>query len=94
MFRPELIDGSDSTYLDSSWAAFDQLATLTAQAQASGWFSSVPTAQLTGVLWAGVHGIAALWVQGSLPIATGVGAFDTFLDIFQFDLARLPNDRT
>jgi hypothetical protein len=94
MFRPELIDGTDASYLDSSSAAFDQLRTLTSEAQATGWFSTVATAQLTGVLWAGVHGIAALWVQGSLPIATGVGAFDTFLDVFQLDLARLPNDRT
>jgi AcrR family transcriptional regulator len=94
MFRPELIDGTDASYLDSSWAAFDQLRTLTTEAQATGWFSTVATAQLTGVLWAGVHGIAALWVQGSLQIATGVGAFDPFLDVFQLDLARLPNDRT
>jgi AcrR family transcriptional regulator len=94
MFRPELIDRSDATYLASSWAAFEQLSTLTADAQATGWFSAVPTAQLTGVLWAGVHGIASLWVQGSLSIATGVGAFDPFLDVFQIDLASLPNDRT
>jgi hypothetical protein len=33
-------------------------------------------------------------VQGSLQIATGVGAFDPFLDVFQLDLARLPDDRT
>ncbi len=94
MFRPELIDQSDPTYLTSSWAAFEQLSTLTVEAQATGWFSGVASPQLTGVLWAGVHGIAALWVQGSLPIATGVGAFDSFLGVFQLDLARLPDDRT
>jgi AcrR family transcriptional regulator len=94
MFRPELVDRSDAAYLASSLAAFDQLSTLTSDAQATGWFSAVPTPQLAGVLWAGVHGIAALWVQGTLPIATGVGAFDSFLDVFQLDLARLPNDRT
>lgn len=93
MFRPELIDRSDAAYLNSSLAAFAQLSALTTKAQRTGWFSAVPTPQLTGVLWAAVHGIASLWVQGSLPIATGIGAFDTLLDVFQLDLARLPNDR-
>lgn len=93
MFRPELIDRNDVTYLGSSIAAFEQLSALTSDAQETGWFSAIPTPQITGVLWAGVHGIAALWIQGSLPIATGIGAFDTLLDVFQLDLARLPNDR-
>jgi hypothetical protein len=91
MFRPELIDRGDAACLASSVAAFGQLSTLTIEAQETGWFSTVPTPQLTGVLWASVHGIAALWVQGSLPIATGV---DAFLDVFQLDFAHLPNDRT
>jgi AcrR family transcriptional regulator len=94
MFRPELIDREDAAYLASSVAAFGQLSTLTLEAQETGWFSAVPAPQLTGVLWASVHGIAALWVQGSLPLATGVGTFDTFLDVFQLDLAHLSNDRT
>ena len=45
---------------------------------------------LTGVLWAGVHGIASLWIQGSLPIATNTDELDQFVSVFQIDLAGLP----
>jgi AcrR family transcriptional regulator len=91
MFRPELLDRDDERYLAASWAAFEQLSTLTAGAQATGWSAGVPTPTLAGVLWAGVHGIAALWVQGSLPAATGAAAVDAFVDVFQTDLAHLPD---
>ncbi len=58
MFRPELLDRTNPEYLRASIAVYDQLATLTALAQATGWRSASPHEHLTGVLWAGVHGIA------------------------------------
>jgi hypothetical protein len=94
MFRPELLDRSDPSYLTSSWASFEQLLALTRAAQASGWQTGGDPAVLAGVLWAAVHGIAALWVQGSLPAATGATSFDVFVDVFQLDLAGLPGERT
>ena len=90
MFRPERLDRTDATYLRASLAAFDQLAALTAAAQAAGWRTDTDTAVLTGVLWAGVHGIASLWIQGSLPIATNTDELDQFVSVFQIDLAGLP----
>jgi len=90
LFRPERLDVTDAEYLRASAAAFDQLTRLTAAAQASGWRADVDPAVLTGVLWAGVHGIASLWIQGSLPIATGVDDRRRFLSVFQVDLAGLP----
>ncbi len=93
MFRPERLDRTDTDYLRASLAAFDQLATLTSDAQAAGWRTGVDTAVLTGVLWAGVHGIASLWIQGSLPIATDTTERDQFLSVFQIDLAGLPTTK-
>jgi AcrR family transcriptional regulator len=93
MFRPERLDRTDTDYLRASLAAFDQLARLTSDAQAAGWREGVDTAVLTGVLWAGVHGIASLWIQGSLPIATNTTERDQFLSVFQIDLAGLPTTK-
>jgi hypothetical protein len=93
MFRPERLDRTDADYLRASLAAFDQLATLTSDAQAAGWRTDLDTALLTGVLWAGVHGIASLWIQGSLPIATNIADRDQFLSVFQIDLAGLPTTK-
>lgn len=93
MFRPERLDRTDADYLRASLAAFDQLATLTSDAQAAGWRTDLDTAVLTGVLWAGVHGIASLWIQGSLPIATNTTERDRFLAVFQNDLAGLPTTK-
>jgi AcrR family transcriptional regulator len=90
MFRPERLDQTDPEYVSASVAAFAQLAGLTAAAQATGWRADLPQPALTGVLWAGVHGIASLWIQGSLPAATNIVDRAQFLDIFQVDLALLP----
>ena len=90
MFRPELLDRTDPDYLRASIEAYDTLSTLTAAAQSSGWRADHDHAALTGVLWAGVHGIASLWIQGSLPLATAIDDLDPFLVMFQSDLAGLP----
>lgn len=90
MFRPELLDRSDADYFRASVAAYEQLATLTANAQATGWRSDTPHALLTGVLWAGVHGIASLQIQGALPAATNTHDPSGLLAVFQIDLAGLP----
>jgi AcrR family transcriptional regulator len=93
MFRPERLDRTDADYLRASLAAFGQLASLTSDAQAAGWRTDLDTAVLTGVLWAGVHGIASLWIQGSLPIATNTTERDQLLSVFQIDLAGLPTTK-
>ncbi|MGA9276168.1 TetR/AcrR family transcriptional regulator [Ilumatobacter sp.] len=90
MFRPELLDRTDPDYLRASTAAYDELATLTASAQTTGWRSESPHELLTGVLWAGVHGIASLQIQGALPPAATSVDTSGLLDVFQIDLAGLP----
>src|SRR5262249_9758569 len=66
MFRPERLDPSDASYRESGAAAFDQLRQLVSAAQASGFLPDVSTMHLAAVLWASVHGLAQLWLQGAL----------------------------
>jgi len=89
MFSPERLDRSDPAYLRASIAAYDQLAILTSVAQSTGWRSDTPQGSLTAVLWAGVHGIASLQIQGAFPAGTGADDLDGLLDVFQIDLAGL-----
>jgi len=90
MFRPELLDSDEPDYVRASRAAFEQLADITADAQAAGWRANLDPMTLTGVLWAGVHGIASLSIQGALSAATSIDDFAPFLDLFVGDLAALP----
>jgi AcrR family transcriptional regulator len=75
MFRPERLDPSDDDCRAAGTAAFDQLRRLVADAQASGFHPDVSNTQLAAVVWASVHGLAQLWLQGALQ-----GAGDHELD--------------
>jgi AcrR family transcriptional regulator len=66
MFRPERLDPSDAGYHEAGTAAFDQLRQLVSAAQASGFLPGVSTMHLAAVVWASVHGLAQLWLQGAL----------------------------
>jgi hypothetical protein len=66
IFRPERMDPADPDLVASSRAAFEQVATLAAAAQADGLAPGVPTYQLAAVIWASVHGLAQLSLQGVL----------------------------
>lgn len=66
MFRPERVDATSDDYREAGATAFGQLRELVAAAQASGFHSDVPTVQLAAVVWASVHGLAQLWLQGAL----------------------------
>src|SRR5262249_54368733 len=66
MFRPERLDPSDTGYREAGTAAFDQLRPLVSAAQASGFLPDVSTTHLAAVVWASVHGLAQLWLQGAL----------------------------
>jgi len=90
MFRPELLARDDPEYLRASAAAFDQLADLTADAQTTGWRADIDHMTLTGVLWAGVHGIASLSIQGVLPGEAATDNFAPLLNVFIGEFAALP----
>lgn len=67
MFRPDRCDRDDPEFQASGYAAFTQLLDAVAAAQDEGWHPENATADLAGVVWAIVHGLATLSAQGSLP---------------------------
>ena len=80
MFRPERLDPSDASYREAGSAAFDQLRQLVSAAQASGFLPDVSTMHLAAVVWASVHGLAQLWLQGALQGA-GEHELEPTLDV-------------
>jgi AcrR family transcriptional regulator len=88
MFRPERLDQSEPDYLRASVGAFDEIKGLVAAAQASGWNPDVDHLALTGVVWAGTHGIATLWIQGSLTATTNIVDLDRINAVFQLALTE------
>src|SRR5262249_6437089 len=75
MFRPERVDTSYAEYGEAGATAFGQLRKLVEAAQAEGFHPDVPPVQLAAVVWASVHGLVQLWLQGALQ-----GAGDRDLD--------------
>ena len=71
MFRPDRCDRSDPALQAASQAAFAQILFACSEAQAAGWRSDLPTAEVAGLLWITVHGLASLAQQGSLASAVG-----------------------
>ncbi len=76
MFRPERLDTELPEYKQAAGEAFTRLTELVAEAQAAGWRTGTDHAQLTGAVWATVHGVASLWIQGAFPEATGMESPD------------------
>ena len=75
MFRPERVDTSYAEYGEAGATAFGQLGQLVEAAQAEGFHPDAPPVQLAAVVWASVHGLVQLWLQGALQ-----GAGDRDLD--------------
>lgn len=73
MFRPERFDISDAEFREAGTAAFEQLVALVAVAQDAGCLPHVdaPPRDVAACFWAAVHGLAELWIQGSLQGAVG-----------------------
>jgi AcrR family transcriptional regulator len=80
MFRPDRCDLSDPELERAGQAAFAQLLFAVSEAQAEGWRRDDHTADLAGVVWAQVHGLATLSLQGSLPWAVAQNGGDPDLD--------------
>jgi AcrR family transcriptional regulator len=85
MFRPELLDRSHPAYVSEGLGAFEQLVRMSRAAQDAGFRPELETRRLAGALWAAVHGLASLWVQGAFTgvvPATRLGdAIDTALGL-------------
>ncbi len=66
MFRPDALDVSDPHFERESTRAFDHLLRRVRAVQEEGWHPSRDPRVLAACVWAGVHGLATLWAQGSL----------------------------
>ncbi|WUD72300.1 TetR/AcrR family transcriptional regulator [Streptomyces sp. NBC_00510] len=89
MFRHDLLDPRDKELSRAGMSAFDDhLLVLVRAAQAEGWRPGADTRALTGAVWSGLHGVAQLWLWGSLALGTGATSIDEALDALftSFDL--------
>ncbi len=87
MFRPDRCDPADAHLEAAGGAAFAQILFATSEAQATGWRTDDHTADVTAVVWALVHGLAGLTLQGTLPHAVQRNGGDP--DLFHLlDLAH------
>ena len=66
MFRRELIDATYPPLGESGARAFNQLVDLVINAQAEGWAADEEPLHAAVVVWSLVHGIATLYLHGSL----------------------------
>lgn len=66
MFRAERVDVEYPDYRKHGGAAFDQLVTLVEAVQAEGFRRRDPPRALAASVWAGIHGVAQLWLHGAL----------------------------
>jgi AcrR family transcriptional regulator len=76
MFRPELLDVTHPGFARDGTGAFEQLVRIVRGAQDAGWRADAPTRRLAGALWAGVHGLATLWIQQSYMHVVQVSSLD------------------
>ncbi len=79
MFRSDLCDTSDSEYATEGSAAFGQLVDLVVDAQASGFHPGAVPAELAGVLWSTMHGLASLHLHDALAPTTGQTDLDALV---------------
>ena len=76
MFRPELLDTTHPGFTRDAGGAFEQLVRIVRGAQDAGWRTDAASRRLAGVLWAGVHGLASLWIQQSYAAVVRVSSLD------------------
>jgi AcrR family transcriptional regulator len=90
MFRPELLDVTHAGYARDGTGAFEQLVRIVRGAQDAGWRTDAETRRLAGALWAGVHGLATLWIQQSYAYVVRVASLDDAVSDW-IDLVTRPN---
>lgn len=67
MFRHECHAAQVDELREAGADAFFQLVELVRDAQEEGWRAEALAAELAGVVWSAVHGVASLWIPGTLP---------------------------
>jgi AcrR family transcriptional regulator len=85
MFRHERQFNEAPELQEAGAAAFLQLVELVTDAQAAGWHPGDQPGDLAALVWAAVHGVASLWIPGTMAGAvslTGATAdLDRILDL-------------
>lgn len=66
MWRKDLVSGDDPGLAAAGEATFAQLLAGVRDAQSEGWASGAETRTVAYLSWAAMHGLAALWLGGSL----------------------------
>jgi AcrR family transcriptional regulator len=79
MFRPELLDAENASYLRDGVAAFERVVVQVRAAQDAGWHPQRDTRVLAGAVWASLHGLATLWAQGALGAVVPHASLDDAL---------------
>ena len=75
MFRREYLDDS-AELAAAGLAAFGSLLAVVEDCQADGWNAGEDPRLLAGSLWAGMHGVAQLWLWGAYTFPTGAQSVD------------------
>ncbi|MEV0122975.1 TetR/AcrR family transcriptional regulator [Streptomyces sp. NPDC050703] len=80
MFRHDLLESDGLGLRGTSLPLFDVLVGLVAEARPRGGGRGAGPRVAAGALWANLHGIAQLWVWGSLALASGAGDVEPLID--------------
>lgn len=89
MFRRERYAAEDAEVLTAGAEAFLQLVDLVAAAQTEEWRSDEVTGELAAVLWASIHGVASLWLPGTMRSAVSLTGAEPMLDDLVDGLLRV-----
>lgn len=92
MFHPDRVARDDSDYREAGAASFGQLVGLVEAAQRDGFRPDVPSTRLASAVWAAVHGLSQLELQGALGGAGGEELAPT-LDLMSELLLGTPTRR-
>lgn len=79
MFREGDLDPENESLKRDASAAFDRLLEHVRMAQAAGWQKDNDAHLIAGAMWASVHGLATLWVDGAYQRAVSHASLDDAL---------------
>lgn len=83
MFRASALNRENPTLERDSRAAFERLLDLVRAAQSAGWHAGRDPEYVAGAVWANVHGLATLWLDGAFTHALpGASLDDALASVF------------
>ena len=89
MFRSGLDKSSDPNLAESAAAAFQGLVDMVARVKDAGYFPDIPADHLAAYFWSMVHGLASLWIDGSLPqVYDGIDLDDLIAGVLRESFAE------